>query len=402
MMQSFDVTIVGGGMVGLTLAKCLQKSELSVAVIETRHSPSLSDSPETRVSAINYASKCLLENLGVWPLLVQHRVSGYEAMQVWEKDSFAKIDFDNQAVQQDELGFIIENSNIQQALWQSVQQQENVQLFCPDSIQNLAMGEGEAWITLKSGKQLTSKLVVAADGAHSWVRKQVNIPLTEWDYQHHAIVATVKTELAHEQCARQIFTPQGPLAFLPLYEANLNSIVWSLPPQQAELMMALDDQAFNQALNRAFDNRLGACSVQGQRQKIPLTMRYARDFAQHRVVLIGDAAHTIHPLAGQGVNLGLQDAACLGEQLIELAESGLDVGLYEQLRAFERWRKADALEMITAMQLLKELFAGDNPVKKLLRDSALLVTDKLAPVKKQFVLQAMGLAGKKPELCRPN
>lgn len=399
MMQSFDVTIVGGGMVGLTLAKSLQTSGLSIAIVETNDLQPLSEAPENRVSAINYASKTLLENLGVWSLLTKSRITPYQAMQVWEKDSFAKIDFDNSTLAQNELGYIIENTNIQQALWQAVQTQQNVQMICPDAIQNMAIGDGEAWLTLKSGKQLTSKLVVAADGARSWVRNQANIPLTEWDYQHHAIVATVKTELAHEYCARQIFTPDGPLAFLPLYDQHLNSIVWSLPPAKAELMMALDEQGFNQAINRAFDNRLGACEVQGQRQQIPLKMRYARDFVKHRVVLIGDAAHTIHPLAGQGVNLGLHDAACLAEELIKLSEAGADVGLYEQLRSFERWRKAEAIEMITAMQMLKQLFDGDNPIKKLVRDSALVLADKLTPMKKQFVLQAMGLAGKRAKLC---
>ncbi|MEG3755735.1 FAD-dependent monooxygenase [Psychromonas arctica] len=401
MMQSYDVTIVGGGMVGLTLARCLANSRLSVAIIESKQPAALSEEPENRVSALSYASKTLFDNLDVWSQLNMQRVTPYHKMQVWEKDSFGKIAFDAKQVNQSDLGYIVENANLQQALLTSVQKQANVSFFCPDALLNMAIGDGEAWLTLESGKQLTSKLVVAADGANSWVRQQLNIPLTQWDYQHNAIVATIKTAESHQSCARQIFTSQGPLAFLPLYESQTNSIVWSLPPDQASLLMALDDQAFNQVLARTFDNRLGLCEVQGKRHSIPLTMRYARDFAKHRVALIGDAAHTIHPLAGQGVNLGLLDAACLAEEILKQLEQGNDIGLYQNLRHFERWRKAEATEMIASMELLKQLFDGDNPVKKVLRDAALLMADTISPLKKQFIKQAMGANGHKPAICLP-
>ena len=399
MMQSYDVTIVGAGIVGLTLAKCLTDSALSIAIIEANVPEKLSAEAESRVSAISFSSKTLLDNLGVWSRLTAQRVTPYKTMQVWEKDSMGKIDFDAQQVEQKELGYIVENKNIQQALFNALQGQKNVSFFCPDSLQSMAIGEGEAWLTLNSGKQLTSKLVVAADGANSWVRQQVNIPLTQWDYHHHAIVATVKTTEPHQVCARQIFTPQGPLAFLPLYDKNLSSIVWSLPPTQAKLMLALDDNAFNQQLNRTFDNRLGLCEVQGVRQSIPLSMRYARDFAKHRVALIGDAAHTIHPLAGQGVNLGLLDAACLGQELVEHAQLGHDIGLYNNLRHFERWRKTDATQMIASMEFLKQLFEGNNPIQKTFRGVALTMVDNISPLKKQFIKQALGLNGEQANLC---
>jgi len=401
MMQSYDVTIVGGGIVGLTLAKSLTNSGLTIAVIEAFDSQPLSDTPENRVSAISFASQTLLSNLGVWSLLTHDRVTPYQSMQVWEKDSFAQIDFAAKQVKQTQLGYIVENKNLQQALLSSVEQQSNVTLFCPDSLQNMAIGEGEAWLTLKSGKQLTSKLVVAADGANSWVRQQAGIPLTQWDYNHHAIIATVNTVEPHQHCARQIFTPQGPLAFLPLYEQHTSSIVWSVPPQEAERLLALDDTAFNQALSQHFDNRLGLCEVQGARQSIPLTMRYARDFAKHRVALIGDAAHTIHPLAGQGVNLGLMDAASLSQEILRHQQAGKDIGLYPHLRHFERWRKTEAVQMIASMESLKQLFNGNNPVQKLLRDLALSLANRVSPLKVQFIKQAMGLQGERPDLCSP-
>lgn len=398
MMQSYDVTIVGGGMVGLTLAKCLADSGLSIVIIEANESVVLPSKPDTRASALSYSSKQLLQNLGVWQLLTSERVTSYETMEVWEKDSFGKINFDAQQVGESHLGYIVENKNIQNALLTSVNKQANVSLLCPDVLQNMAIGDGEVWLTLQSGKQLTSKLVVAADGANSWVRQQTHIPLTKWDYHHNAVVATVKTTLPHQHCARQIFTPQGPLAFLPLYDPHYCSIVWSLPPEEAEKLLLLDEKAFNQQLTRHFDNRLGICEVQGKRQSIPLSMRYARDFAQHRVALIGDAAHTIHPLAGQGVNLGLLDAASLGQEILKNVTLGRDIGLYQNLRYFERWRKTEATQMIASMEILKQLFSGANPVQKLLRDTALRMADNIPPLKNQFIKQAMGLTGERPAL----
>ena len=398
MIQSYDVTIVGGGVVGLTLAASLADSGLSIALIEHNEQPTLNEQFVARVSAISFASRTILEKLGVWQALNEQRISAYNTMKVWDKDSFAKINFNAKQVDRDQLGYIIENAQIESALLLAVQKQTNVTIYSPDHLSNIAVGDGETWLTLKSSKTLTSKLVVAADGANSWLRNKVDIPLIYWDYDHHAIVATIKTELAHENCARQVFTPDGPLAFLPLFEQNLCSIVWSVSPEKAELLKALSENEFNKHLTRAFDNRLGHCELSTERQSFPLTMRYARDFAKHRIALIGDAAHTVHPLAGQGLNLGLLDALSLAQSIIENNEAGKDIGLYQNLRHFERWRKSEALQMIASMELLKRLFQGNNPLQKSFRDIALLFTDKLTPLKKQFIKQAMGLTGELPKI----
>lgn len=400
MMLSYDVVIVGGGMVGLTLAASLADSELTVALIENGEAPVLTDVVASRVSAISIASRSVFENLNVWPHINQQRITAYDSMRVWDKDSFGKINFDAEQVDCSELGYIIENDQIQSALLTMVQNQPNVTFYSPDSLANLMIGEGEAWLSLASGKSLTAKLVVGADGAHSMLRKQVDIPLTHWDYNHHALVATVKTDLAHENCARQVFTPDGPLAFLPLFEKNLCSIVWSVPPEKALFLKDLSKLEFNKQLTRHFDNLLGYCELQSEVASFPLTMRYARDFAKHRIALIGDAAHTIHPLAGQGVNLGLLDAVSLGQIIIENNELHKDIGLYANLRFFERWRKTEATQMIASMELLKRLFQGDNPIQKTVRDIALLLTDKLTPVKNLFIKQAMGLSGELPKIAR--
>jgi 2-octaprenylphenol hydroxylase len=400
MMQSYDLTIVGGGIVGLTLAASLADSALSIALIETNNRPILPEKPVNRVSAISFASKKIFEKLSVWQQLDSGRITAYDSMLVWDKDSFGKIEFSAQQVGYSELGYIIENDHLLLALLDTVQKQKNVSFYTPDSLNDIVFGEGEAWLTLHSGKTLTSKLVVGADGANSWLREKSTIPLTFWDYQHHALVATVKTDLPHEHCARQIFTPDGPLAFLPLFEQNLCSIVWSVSPEKAEQLKNLTAVEFNKQLSRNFDNRLGLCELQSERFSFPLRMRYARDFAKHRIALIGDAAHTIHPLAGQGVNLGLLDAVSLGQTIEQNIAAEKDIGLYQNLRYFERWRKTEAAQMIASMEVLKQLFAGENPLQKALRDVALVFTDQVSPLKKSFIKQAMGLSGELPLLAK--
>lgn len=392
-MQSVDVAIVGGGMVGLAVACGLQGSGLRVAVLEQRElQPLAADAaPALRVSAINAASEKLLTRLGVWSDIVARRASCYHGMEVWDKDSFGRIEFDDQSMGYSHLGHIVENAVIHYALWQKAQQSSDITLMAPAELQQVAWGENEAFLTLKDGAMLTARLVIGADGANSWLRNKADIPLTFWDYRHHALVATIRTEEAHGAVARQAFHGEGILAFLPLSDPHLCSIVWSLAPEEAERMQQANDALFNQALNIAFDNRLGLCRVESERQVYPLTGRYARQFASHRLALVGDAAHTIHPLAGQGVNLGFMDAAELVDELKRLHRQGKDIGQYLYLRRYERSRKHSAAMMLAGMQGFRELFAGTHPAKKLLRDMGLKLADTLPGVKPQLLRQAMGL-----------
>ena len=392
-MQSVDVAIVGGGMVGLAVACGLQGSGLRVAVLEQREpQPLAADAaPALRVSAINAASEKLLTRLGVWSDIVARRASCYHGMEVWDKDSFGRIEFDDQSMGYSHLGHIVENAVIHYALWQKAQQSSDITLMAPAELQQVAWGENEAFLTLKDGAMLTARLVIGADGANSWLRNKADIPLPFWDYRHHALVATIRTEDAHGAVARQAFHGEGILAFLPLSDPHLCSIVWSLAPQEAERMQQASDEQFNQALNIAFDNRLGLCRVESERQVFPLTGRYARQFAAHRLALVGDAAHTIHPLAGQGVNLGFMDAAELVDELKRLHRQGKDIGQYLYLRRYERSRKHSAALMLAGMQGFRELFAGTHPAKKLLRDMGLKLADTLPGVKPQLLRQAMGL-----------
>jgi 2-polyprenylphenol 6-hydroxylase len=401
MMQSVDVAIIGGGMVGLTLAAALAETELRVAVIEGQlPDPELALLPDVRVSALSRASERILRRVGAWQGIESRRFSPYNRMEVWEQDSFAKIQFDAERLSQPDLGHIVENRVIQLALLDRIKQLNNVTLMAPERCQNIAFGESEAWLTMESGKSLTAKLVVGADGANSWVRRQLDIPLTHWDYGHSAIVANIRCAEAHDKTARQVFRPQGPLAFLPLAESDLCSIVWSVAPEEAEQLCGLSDSEFNKSLTAAFDNRLGLCKVEGQRQAFPLKMRYARDFVRERVALVGDAAHTIHPLAGQGVNLGLLDAASLAQELKALWQKEQDIGQKSNLRHYERWRKAEAAKMITTMQGFRDLFDGSNPAKKLVRDLGMLFADKAPGIKDEFMRRALGLSGELPDLAK--
>ncbi|SFN08001.1 2-octaprenylphenol hydroxylase [Izhakiella capsodis] len=391
-MQSYDVVIAGGGMVGMAVACGLQGGGLRIAVLERDEAPApLSDpTPRLRVSAINAASERLLQHLGVWDAIAQ-RAAPYHGMDVWDKDSFGHIVFDDDNQGISHLGHIIENQVIHHALWQRVSQLSDVTLVAGASLQQVAFGDNEAFLTLQDGNMMTARLMIAADGAHSWLRDQADIPLSFWDYEHHALVATIRTDEPHHSVARQVFHGDGILAFLPLSDPHLCSIVWSLPPQEAARLQAMPAALFNQHLAVTLDTRLGLCELESERQVFPLMGRFARSFAAHRLALIGDAAHTIHPLAGQGVNLGFMDAAELIGELRRLQRAGKDIGEHLYLRRYERSRKHSAALMLASMQGFRELFAGQNPAKKLFRDIGLTLADKLPGVKQKLVKQAMGL-----------
>lgn len=401
-MQHFDVIVAGGGMVGLSAALAIANANLSVAVIDaTVGDQAVTAEPELRVSAINLATQRFLTRLDIWQAIAEQRLHPYQSMQVWDQDSFAKIEFDNQQIAQPVLGHIVENQLIRQQLWQKAQQTDNLELLAPKTIVKLAQGQSECFLQLSDDSMLTANLVVGADGANSWIRQQAGLPLTFWDYGQTAIVATVKTQEPHLNCARQVFTKHGPLAFLPLWQDNLCSIVWSQSSDQADDLLGLDETDFCQQLTVAFDNRLGMCELVSERQSYPLKMRYARQWVKDRILLLGDAAHTIHPLAGQGANLGFMDAAALAQTLVALHTHNQDIGLAANLRQFERWRKTEAGKMIAAMEGFKRLFEGNHPVKKLIRGLGLSATSQVLPVKQKIMRHAAGLEGELPKLALP-
>lgn len=394
-MKTADIVIIGGGMVGLALAGLLAECDFRIKIVEQRFPTEPNDEITYRVSAINRTSQVMLEKIGAWQKIPAERLSAYDKMQVREKDSFAHIEFDNgdSAIKQlglEQLGFIIENQQIQFALWQKISAQPNVEIISATP-QSLGISENGAFLTLSNGEMLSTKLVVGADGANSWVRHQAAIPLISRDYQHTALVCNVQTAESHQQTARQIFAPDSILAFLPLKDSRLCSIVWSLPPEKAQQWLECDEETFQKQLSIAFDHQLGLCTLQSKRAIYPLVARYARDFAQSRVALIGDAAHTIHPLAGLGVNLGFADAEMLAQQIQRHWLAGKDIGEYRHLRQFERLRKVEAVKLLVAMEGLKQLFSGNHPLKKWVRGIGLSLTNQNALAKKILIEQAIGV-----------
>lgn len=402
-MQTSDVLIVGGGSAGLTLALLLASGDysqqLKITLLEQGQAPEPAPATLLRVSALNLASQRLLTALGVWQGLTAN--PAYQQMEVWEADSFARINFDATTENQQALGWIVDNQQLCQQLYQKLQQYPQVQCLFGRTISQISTSDEQSLVTLTDGSVLLAKLLVGADGAESKVRQSLQLPLTFWDYDQHALVAVVKTQQPHGQCARQVFLPTGPLALLPLSDPHLCSIVWSTNPQQAAELMAQTDTEFNQALSAATQSVLGVLQVQSPRHKFPLKMRYATKWQQQQVVLVADAAHTIHPLAGQGMNLGLMDVAALAELINQQMAKNLPWASPRMLRQYERWRKAEAQQMIAAMELFKRGFLLQDPVAKLVRAVGMKTTNQLPFLKRKIMAAALGNSGDLPQLARP-
>lgn len=405
-MQKFDVLIVGGGMVGLTLALAIrEQSQLTVAIADTKAVEEKTEQPQVRVSAINAASANIFANLSVWDDILQQRAQPYRHMHIWDKGGYGQLNFAQDDLkgsdQQEQLGWIIENNIIRHALWHKAQADEGISFFTEQAITSIGVGDSEVFASLGSATPIIAKLLVGADGANSWVRQQMNMSLTFRDYDHHALVATVSCEQGHQDTAWQVFLPEGPLAFLPLYQDNLCSIVWSTSPEEAKRLTELEPEDFAKEITAASDGKLGRVSLESERFTFPLSMRLAQNFVKQRVVLIGDAAHTIHPLAGQGVNLGLLDAAALAQTLIsqEKIDNQLKVNQVA-LQQFARWRKAEAAEMMAAMEAIKQVFTPQQEAMKLFRGLGLSLLEHFAPAKKQLIRQALGYKGNLPELAK--
>jgi len=401
MKQHYDVVIIGGGMVGLTLACALGGSRLQVAVVEA-HEPEdihADDEYDLRVSAISRASQQVFMNLNVWEGMKSRRISAFEHMHVWDATGDGEINFDAAELGVDALGHIVENRVTQLALLDQVKQLGNVDCLCPQQVKNIEYGEIGSRILLANGNEVSARLLVGADGAHSRVREAAAIDLQQADYDQKALVCVVKSTLHHQDTAWQRFLPTGPLAFLPLGDGRC-SIVWSSTSEQADALVALDQRDFCRKLEQAFDRKLGSIESVGQRAAFPLVRRHAETYVKPGLALIGDAAHTIHPLAGQGVNLGILDAACLAQIIIKADGMGHDIASQSSLRKYERWRRGDNAIMMFSMSGFKNLFSNEQSELSVIRNAGLNLVNSIQPLKNKFMRHAMGLEGDLPDLAK--
>lgn len=403
-----DLIIVGAGMVGSTLALALEGSGLDILVLDASPLEAADFDPqggfEPRVSALSAASQRIFERLGAWPGMSARRVSPYTDMHVWDGSGTGQIHFSAETVHAEVLGHIVENRVVQDALLETMQRRGGQRLLGAAPLERLERTPQGWQLTLDDGRQLNAPLLVAADGANSAVRRLAGCETREWDYLHQAIVTSVRCSEPHQRTAWQRFTDDGPLAFLPLErdgDQHWCSIVWSVTELEARRLMALDDTAFRAALGRAFEQRLGEVEEVDPRLCIPLRQRHAKRYVQPGLALIGDAAHTIHPLAGQGVNLGLLDAAVLAEVIEAAVARGERPEDIRVLSRFERRRMPHNLAMMAAMEGFERLFQADPLPLRWLRNTGLKAVQALPEAKALFVRQALGLSGDLPALARP-
>ena len=401
-MQKADIIVCGGGMVGLTLGLAAAQGGLAVTVVDALAPEKvLAAGFDGRVSALAYASVRMLTALGVWPHLQPHAQPIHEILvtdgKAGEPASPFSLHFDAAEIGAATLGHIAENRHIRAALFAVMA--PNLTLIAPAGVTRLEKDAGGVIAHLSNGTRIKAALAVAADGRDSKLRASEGIGVVGWSYPQTGIVATVAHERPHNGVAYEHFLPSGPFAILPL-TGNRSSLVWTERNDKAPAMMALDENDFNAEVARRFGPHLGATKVVGGRWSYPLSFHLARDFVRPRFALAGDCAHGIHPIAGQGLNLGVKDAAALAETLLDAARLGRDIGALDTLKRYERWRRFDSMALAVSTDALNRLFSNDIAPLRHLRDLGLGLVDAIGPARRFFMRHAGGDIGKLPKLLR--
>lgn len=407
MKRDFDVIVVGGGMVGAACAALLGCYEatggLRLAMLEPRPAgfPATGESLDLRVSALSRASQRVLERTGAWPRVLERGAAAYQRMVVWDEQGSPAgpgcISFDAAELGEPDLGHIVENRAVQGALTERAVAHGVTLLRA--GVKALAPGEESTTLVTTEDRRLSTALVIAADGGDSAVRRLAGIETRGWDYDQHAVVAHLAPERPHRQTAWQRFLRTGPLALLPLPDGRV-SLVWSTTPERAAELVALGDEEFSDSVSAAAGQVLGRLQASTPRVSFPLRLLHAVAYTQPRLALVGDAAHGVHPLAGQGVNLGFMDCAALAQALGDALDAGGDPGDRAALRRYERWRKAENLPAMALMDGLKRLFGNDDPALSWLRRTGLGLVDAASPLKRGLIRRAMGLSGEVPSPAR--
>lgn len=391
-------------MVGMTLGLALAQGGLSVLAVDVAP-PADTVEPrfDGRVSALAFAVVRMLKALGVWQGLAPHAQPIHEILvtdgKVGAPTSPFSLHFDAQEVGSDALGHIAENRHIRMSLQAVAARQPGFTLLAPAQVRDVTVDGGQAVVTLADGEQIAASLVVAAEGRQSPLRDQMGITVAGWSYPQTGIVATVEHEKPHNGVAYEHFLPSGPFAILPM-TGNRSSLVWTERRTKAPGLLALDDDGFHEELSRRFGDHLGVVAAAGPRWSYPLAFHVAREYVRPRFALAGDTAHGIHPIAGQGLNLGLKDVAALAEVLLDAARLGQDIGGLDVLKRYERWRRFDSLVMGASMDAMNRLFSNDIAPLRHLRDLGLGVVDAIGPARRFFMRHAGGDVGKLPRLMR--
>ncbi|WP_447554814.1 UbiH/UbiF/VisC/COQ6 family ubiquinone biosynthesis hydroxylase [Vreelandella sp. EE22] len=406
--EQYDAVIVGAGMVGTALAGLLAGAGMRTALVEATEKPLCLTSldlttPAPRVSALTPVSQRLLTHLGAWPAMAATRITPYRYMHVWDSEGSGSIDFSAFEAGTPVLGHIVENNVTLAALNQQVLALPSLSVFYGVEIAALQTAPAGRCLVLKDGRELQTPLLIAADGARSALRELAGIEVVEEAMEQDAVVTTVRCEKPHGGCARQAFIDGRPLAFLPLTvedEAHYCSIVWSTTQAHAQTLGALSREALGEALSEGLGHRLGRVEVLDQAYRFALIQRHARRYVLEHFALVGDAAHTVHPLAGQGVNLGLMDAAVLAEEVIHAWRRGAPWGALSNLERYERRRRLDNTAMLALMKGFKTLFGSRLPVLTLARNMGMSAMSQVVPLKRLIMRQATGERGRLPRSCR--
>ena len=400
-----DVLIVGGGFVGNTLAAALAGTGVSSALVDMADLRQAIDAEfDGRSFAVSLSNQRLLAGVGIWAGLAA-RTAPILDIRISDGPSLMFLHYDHRETGNEPMGFMVENHHLRRAQYERLQASDDVRIFAPDRVERLIRDQSGVSATLRSGAKIWARLVVGADGRGSMVRADAGIATTKWAYDQSGIVCTVRHERHHNHIAHERFLPAGPFAILPLQgdppaSGNRSSLVWTEHSDLTQVVMGLNDDQFMGEVRQRFGDFLGEVDLAGPRYVFPLGLQFAQRLSDRRMVLAGDAAHAMHPIAGQGLNMGLRDVAALAEVLVDAERLGQDVGDPQVIERYARWRRFDNTLMLAATDGLNRLFSNDVGPVRLARDLGLAAINHLPPVKRLFMRHAMGLVGNLPRLLR--
>ncbi len=411
MTNEYDIVIIGGGLVGASLACALGEQDLRIAVVEAvpleaKSQPSYND----RTVALGYGSRQIFEGIGIWSDIDTLGATAIKKIHVSDRGHMGKTRLDCASEGLDALGYVVETRLLGKALGSRLKELSNVELICPAKLVSLQFDQALAQVEVDCDgvmQTLSTKLVVGADGVQSSVREQLGIKTFDMNYNQTAVITNVSVERAHNNVAYERFTATGPLALLPMGDIKEGdevqhrcSVVWTIKDTDRDASLALDDEAFLAELQQRFGGQLGKFTNVGKRIAFPLALRQAREHVRERLALIGNAAHTVHPIAGQGFNLGLRDVAVLAQVVVEASQAGEDIGELSVLKCYAKWRRRDHVRVLSFTDSMVRLFSNNIAPVVLARNLSLVVTDLFPPLKKLITRQAMGLSGRLPKLAR--